>query len=199
MEQMMTLRIVEKCRTRESIAYHEAGHAVVNVLLGLPVESVKIIPGRRQLHGARMRTLGTTIMKVSGTVAGRRRRAESSLAGPLAEERFLAARSREDVIDLDRVTALDQAPKCRRGSDAALDWFADRAEKARRLIDKHWSIIGSVAACLLERKALTGAELKDVMRSAGWKEPLSDVERESRRVLRVLRKRSARSRKLEEM
>ena len=191
----MTLRIVEKCRTRESIAYHEAGHAVVGVLLGMPVERVTILPGRRQLHGVRRRTKGAAILKVRRTVAGCRKNAESSLAGPLVEERFLNAKSRQDVIDLDTLEALALAPKCRRGNDAAYDWLADRAEKARRLIDKHWSMIGSVAACLLERKTLTHAELKDVMRSAGWKEPLSDVERECRRVRRIVRKRWAKMRK----
>ncbi|WP_158303230.1 hypothetical protein [Prauserella endophytica] len=150
-------------------AWHEAGHAVVYLLQGRSLRYVTLRP----------RTAGR-----AGFTAVRPRRVDLSAlavvahAGPLAQARYVldttraAERLREDVpVDDVRLDAYlhgghdDMAviAQARRAYGLAARRPDLWAGIAQDLIDRYWPEIGRVAAELLERRTLTGSQLRACM------------------------------------
>lgn len=142
----------------DTIAYHEAGHAVVSRMLGLRVKSVTIRPG--------------SVLIDSFSGAATEKQILTLLAGIYAQRRFAphsAWRSRNQShpnsgYDFDNVALLihDQ-----HGSGRVADLYSRYAfAKAEQLVDDWWQHIEAVARALLERGTLTGAEMYQVMFAA---------------------------------
>jgi len=131
-------------------AYHEAGHAVIGVLMDFELDSVTIDPGEgMSMDGYSATTNAPSREKGSGEEQ-LRRRAVYILAGEMAEKKFDPVRANQ------------------------LDWQGDREElaflkldgilalkaEAEKLVKDNWTAIEAVARALLDRKTLTGLQVK---------------------------------------
>jgi hypothetical protein len=150
------------------IAAHEAGHCVISLALGLPVDSVSIDPpccsysDHTDWHGGG---------EVAPALSDRQRwRAATirALAGPCAEARFsgesVAACLRRNQSD--RNTAVGLA-------SGLIDEHTDRdvvlrqlLQTTRRLVDQHFDVIVRVAWALERCKSLYGHEVARLVRQA---------------------------------
>lgn len=159
-------------RLREHDAHHEAGHAVVALAWGIPVEYVSMVPN--VTHAAHVRFAewsgpwySFAMAMVAGEVAGERWLRDSGLATP---ERLWNA---ERACGSDRRTVVDAAPDGLRvtfGSPApsresrVVD-YAHLQAGVGRLLDTLWPQVARLAAALTERELLTGAEVREVIDS----------------------------------
>ncbi|WP_410658358.1 hypothetical protein [Amycolatopsis sp. lyj-112] len=147
-------------------AWHEAAHAVVYLLQGRSLRYVTLRPS-----GAGR----------AGFTAVRPRRADLSSvavvahAGPLAQARYvLEAISADEWLDEgvtvedirlgaylhgghDDLALIAQARQAYGFSDRQPDLWAGIAQD---LVDRHWTDIGRIAEALVERRTLTGAQLR---------------------------------------
>jgi hypothetical protein len=166
---------------RETLAHHEAGHAVLAVVLGCKVKTATIIPtaeyeGRvvrsnplrglkseLQRQGSRTRSAKRGGIALTPQWRSRVEQAISiTLAGPLAEYRF-NPRSRDGCFDDYFPIAALAYSVC--GSAKSARAFLDKQEIAtQHLVNRHWRRIERVAALLLERGKLSGDDLSKVVR-----------------------------------
>lgn len=146
--------------TRAVTAYHEAGHAVAAVVLGLDVELATIV--------STVEPWGHLRGHVVVTVPGRRdldyyvRRATMTWCGPLAEHRHLGA-GVEDIGDEDcrQIFAYGDLSALGLGEAGAFaQWTRTRAMS---VLGGHWPAISAAAAALLERDTLTGDEVRQLV------------------------------------
>ncbi|MGC8461579.1 MAG: ATP-dependent zinc metalloprotease FtsH [Candidatus Dormibacteria bacterium] len=182
---------------RETIAYHEGGHALVAKLQGdgKVVESVTIIP-RGQALGL------TSIVPERDQVLLSKQQLLNELAhlfgGRAAEEMFLG----DDAIttgasnDLERMTQVAEnmvrryamtrlAPRAYPVGDArspALDspekvatqvdqLVSEAAEKARKLLTENRDVLDAIAKNLMEKETITGEELAGIVEHMVSKRP----------------------------
>ncbi|MFG0253250.1 MAG: hypothetical protein ACF8NJ_10290 [Phycisphaerales bacterium JB038] len=127
-------------------AYHEAGHAVVCVLLGVPFESVS-------LDSKSSAEYGRAIVLQRNPVV--------SMAGPVAEA-LAMERPSTDALRMhsgrqDRQDVLDTLPADTADPEVALARFVSEAE---RLLRANWPQLKAVAYALGERRTLTAAEVR---------------------------------------
>jgi hypothetical protein len=144
-------------RRAECPAYHEAGHAVVCLAYGMPIDSASIVPDESASGYCRRKSLDNFPAWELITVA---------LAGPIAETRF-GRRQDKRASRGDRRQASELAGLvC--GSDreakAFLRW---RSIVAESLVDRHWPAIQAVAALLVERQTVYGWEIEQALQAAG--------------------------------
>jgi hypothetical protein len=167
--------ISEKTRRRNEIAaYHEAGHAVMAVLTRTPLRDTTIVSSRlgassgatRLVGNGRGRVKVATKMK-SGT-RGRQQvmhRACFDVAGEIAQRRFAPGswrtmHSRSDLANISRL--LDTLGL----SEERLKMLAKAiVSRTYQLIQANWSSVEAVASELLERKTLTGAQVRRIVAS----------------------------------
>ncbi|MGA2910696.1 MAG: hypothetical protein ABSE04_02795 [Candidatus Microgenomates bacterium] len=123
-------------KKEELCAYHEAGHAVLAVILGMPVESVSMKDR-------------VTKYKVEGKI---RDSILVSLAGAFAAQH----------IDKMGLTAADDLYKAKRLLIEGENIESFERE-AKRLVKKHKKIIHAVALELLSKNCLTGEEVKRIV------------------------------------
>ncbi len=182
---------------RETIAYHEGGHALVAKLQGdgKVVESVTIIP-RGQALGL------TSIVPERDQVLLSKKQLLDELAhlfgGRAAEEMYLG----EDAIttgasnDLERMTQVAEnmvrryamtklAPRAFPSGDGrgpALDdpgkvatevdsLVTEAAERARKLLTENRDVLDAIAKSLMERETITGEELAGIVDTMTAKRP----------------------------
>jgi hypothetical protein len=159
----------------ESVAYHEAGHAVAFLALGLHIEYVALLTSRgdigdgTEVAGECSGAATPEWFKVGGAITPEaidlaERLIVTNLAGVAAQNRYLAARGRRENRcagqDLAAVTLL-------------AGWvFADPVEKRSALArleartvelvsrPGHWLAIEKIAQSLLVRTRLTGEEVR---------------------------------------
>lgn len=158
---------------RRASAYHEAGHAVAAVHVGLRFIEVTIRPGSDSYGKVVFPSVGamdwsrwatpTELVAIEGNegvpletpMAWLEARFLVSWAGPIAEERFTgewdAEGASEDMEAL--ATFLPLGP----------DPFPDAREAARAVVDTRWTEIEAVAAGLLERGRLSGDEVRAIV------------------------------------
>jgi hypothetical protein len=169
---------VSKKRTKEAIAYHEAGHAVIARVLGIGVTHVALTdgnPGLRTLWGDYYEA-----HSVPARIAALERHAKVSFAGQIAQVRQRAHTDAEvrrqgkgwstDWRNADNYTAM--AVSLKKGIepvpgtafDSAIAAEADVLEnrllaETMILVEQNWPGIERVAKGLLRRSFLTGDDI----------------------------------------
>jgi ATP-dependent Zn protease len=131
------------------VAYHEAGHAVIGLMLGCEVRMATIRP--------RYSSLGSVDVQPGGSVETAQIKVD--LAGPLAE-RLVSPLSFFDLINRgSRTDWLSAWKAARRDEDVILDLIRE----TKALVQQYRDAIVRVATALLERETLTGDDIKSLI------------------------------------
>lgn len=144
--------------SREAIAYHETGHAVAMIALGVKVLDVTIDRPDGQLGGCTRHVPGLPpnngqgiVISLAGPVAQLRRCPGSWLPdeySPLSDD----AKANKVIAYIAKVDGGD-AKKMRAAAE----------QKAARLVADHWPEIERVAETLLKRGTLTGDQIMELL------------------------------------
>lgn len=141
---------------QESIAYHEAGHAVVAHKLGVKVRSVTIVPAQGCLGECEHRS-----MLFDGGLFEREnveRAIQINLAGPLAQKRFHRRSYRRFHGSRDYYRASGLA-RYLAGSDER-EFLKDQELLTETLIERWWNEIARIASARLQYDHLSGFEIE---------------------------------------
>jgi hypothetical protein len=143
-----------------SLAYHEAGHAVVAQILGVTVFHATIRPRYNDIGHVLHAPIGTMTIEDGVLI---------TLAGPAAQRQYfpLSRTFADDLYDGMGQHDTAQARALLRvlhGSDHAMadsitEAVARWRERADRHVDRHWLWIKAVAQALEERQRLSGDEI----------------------------------------
>ena len=161
--------------TDAATAYHEAGHAVAGLCLGLRVRHATIEPdGDSDGHVMSEREKPSTAFAIErGDVwHSSRFRAEKRvmrlLAGEVAQRRYNPRSVRWRHAESDRNQSLDILFKYSPYEDA-LDvnhHYEMLREWTVSLIEQHWHLVEAVAKALLEHRELSGTQVRAVIQAA---------------------------------
>lgn len=150
-----------------AMAYHEAGHAVASVLLGLPFQSVTVraLDAQRQAAAWPAPDVAQVQREVGAGCAWRARMQDyltRILAGDQAEARWRLRRTRRPEWRNDRALACDLALTITGSPEEASALVAWLTLRARNLAAKPevWPGVAAVAAALLERETLSAGEVR---------------------------------------
>jgi ATP-dependent Zn protease len=151
------------------VAYHEAGHVVAAVVVGLSPHSASIVPDidtdgrvrhKKPFHGINL--------EVDNSDRARLRVERNIIicfAGPSAQRKHQPRSWRTWHGQTDFETAVDLAGRVS-GSDAEADAFLKWLnERAVALVNFHWESVERVATALLARRTLNAAEIKHIVRN----------------------------------
>lgn len=160
------------------IAYHEAGHAVADVLVRNPITRASIIADeeRGSLGHVANRPYGESFkIDVETTLSLRARerleaRIMSALAGDEALRRYLGKDAPTGWLgaDGDYRAAVDLAEHVSpepKELGAFLEWLGIRAANLFYL-PWHWAAVEAIAAALLEHKVLSGPRVRQIVQRA---------------------------------
>lgn len=172
--------------TRRETAYHEAGHAVADHVLGLRVERVTINPvgvfgglcqsspaGAPVVSQEFLSDLAAIEAKYYGRVAppvatlegeALDRQLVQLLAGPEAQRRYTRSGSHGDSSDMAQARRLLGAGR-RSMWDLCAD-LADARERTRLLLDEHWPAVEAVALALQASGTLSGDQVRLLIATA---------------------------------
>jgi ATP-dependent Zn protease len=158
-----------------SAAYHEAGHAVAAVLLGMHVTVASIEVKGYPRH---WRLRGGVLASFDHSGAQNRREAERAVTAGLAGEqaellwsmqkpwRRVKSTSHERFAG-DRAYVEEMLRPFIRARGDKRRTVARLKEASRTLLEEHWSRVEAVAEKLAERKALNGREINRVVAQTG--------------------------------
>jgi ATP-dependent Zn protease len=160
---------------RKHTAYHEAGHAVIGLMLGYEVSKVTIRPIYSYLGSAwtskkRHSSLGSTEVQTASASPDSDDFGHIciELAGPLAEQLINPAPFKELIARGafgDWQNAQKRARRInRRHAETLIDVLM---EETRALVEQHRDAIASVATALLERETLVGDDIKRLTNGSG--------------------------------
>jgi hypothetical protein len=142
---------------KESTAYHEAGHCVAAIKLGVGVERVEMFPG---LQDDGSMPEGITIYAGDFRDLSRTDAIICFLAGPLAEKRIGACRwQKSSPSDFKRIDNI------LRGSGLDIKELAITAE---RLLSQWWSEVELLQSELLHRGVMIESEILE-RSDRGWR------------------------------
>jgi ATP-dependent Zn protease len=144
-----------------TVAYHEAGHAVVAYRLQAEIRYVTIVPD----HWCAGHFTHNDLFCARGLGSDRanlERAIQISLAGPLAQARFhrRSYRRRHGRQDYDCATGL---ARYLAGSAGEREFLRYQERYTKVLVDHYWSDIERIARALLERDELSGTEVKNII------------------------------------
>jgi hypothetical protein len=131
-------------RFRRALAYHESGHSVSAMHMGLGVDFATIVPDGARLGRVRHDPAKNADDEIS-----------ILLAGTLAQLKAYPNAPVDNGGDMDRIERA-AARAWGRYSSQHLDRLT---ASTRALVDRHWQAITAVADALYTRATLTGAEI----------------------------------------
>jgi ATP-dependent Zn protease len=124
-----------------AITIHEAGHAVMALVLGCKVEAVTVVPTDDAAGGVRYRAPTDTIDALV------------ILAGPAAEVLALGELDGAEVEDFDEAAKIIAAERVPAMLDTAV-----------ALLGAHWTTVERLAQVLCERPTLSGHDMQRALR-----------------------------------
>jgi hypothetical protein len=153
----------------EATAYHEAGHLVVAWTEGAAISRVSIVPERERAgfvhhspimgrfnpewdNSPQVRIRGERLIRVC-------------LAGPIAQRRFNPRSWRHYHGESDHEKATDVILRLAAPGEHANTYMRLLRIEAKMAVNQHWAMIGALAAELIERRKMTGAEATAFIRS----------------------------------
>jgi ATP-dependent Zn protease len=163
------------------IAHHEAGHAVADIMLGIPFKEVRIVPGEDGKTGVPFKT-NPWIAPRPATNPGEFTDAEwqelshsdekweawkkkdndsyaiALLAGRAAQGEYAGFASLENAFS-DYATLKNVLPHC-------YQRLGELEHEARELVRKYWRGVEAIASELLNRPVLTPDEAKEIFQRA---------------------------------
>lgn len=160
---------------KQAVAYHEAGHAVVAMLQGMPLRSISVERTDDSGGETDLQEIGMPVEELGEIVEdGRRPTAlevvileqhmRMSLAGEIAQFHFApeSVHAFHASFDMKFLGFLQLIA----GSKAEVDaWFGLLRIQTESLINRHWKMIEAIATALLDRERLTGDEALEVLRT----------------------------------
>jgi len=154
----------------EATAYHEAGHAVMTAACNRKIYSATIIP-RDDAHGSveHENPLRGIKLKFNNGYPARLRAEDAvmiCLAGGIAQLRAFPRLLRRWHTHTDYVRAVEIARSICGSPDEATAFLKWLDLRMRSILDVRWFQVEAVAAALVERKRLTGAEIASLMTAA---------------------------------
>jgi hypothetical protein len=154
---------------REEVAYHEAGHVVISILLGLPpLERVSIRPGEGFNGRTRYATEGRVMSPTSDVV---KRTVQALVAGDLGRRAGVVAYSgkgvRKDALLASFLVELAGPPDQTAGAAEAEIRRAQAAVEAVLTKPDVRRALDAIAHALLDRETLTGCEVMEIVQTAG--------------------------------
>ena len=158
-------------RKLQATAYHEAGHAVVALLLGMRLRSVTILFDEEH-HNKGLCSCEPEkgLDRVDEWPLPRReawanRRITFVIAGPIAEKRFTNRTNRAgSSADFDEAVRIaEKVSLSDREAERQIDWLWERANNLLA-VKETWKAVEEVAAALLAQQTLTGRAVKKIVR-----------------------------------
>ena len=154
-------------------AHHEAGHAVANWKLGFKIRKVTIVPSDGPLGTTTTKGLALRASEY-GKLTGRRigyyhDMIVSQLAGEEAQRRFDPRSIRRDHTARDYRSEKELLKRLHGDAEKeCFHAFRYLRERARNFVNHpiNWRLIEDLARALLERRTLTGEEVKGVLRAS---------------------------------
>ena len=147
----MTFDEVLQDAKAKGTAFHEAGHAVACVVLGRPLTRASIVETEDFMGRVSHQRSTAREAEARGD-----RLEEASYSGPAGLD--MPARTRRRV-KRDVVIRLS-------GAIAEAKATGDQEVRAQRLMDFYWPEVEAVAMALLQRRTMSGAEVRGVIRSS---------------------------------
>jgi ATP-dependent Zn protease len=149
-------------------AYHEAGHAVAALCLHLPIKHVTIVPendthGHIQIRPPFRRSDNPEFDRSDRLRLKLETYAIFCLAGLEAQRKFRPSSARSYHWHQDYVHVLDYLDSFAEDNDEVQVWLRLLRIRARNLIATHWALVEALAAALMERKRLSGDEVRGVL------------------------------------
>jgi hypothetical protein len=143
---------------RKRVAHHEAGHAVIGRVVGIPVKLATIKPKDISSHGFVMAGKRDDDFKTFSPVD-----VIYSFAGVIAEEKYSGVKSLGAGGDIDFIRYhLHRLPKAKRKTIRA-----ELKAKTVELVDKHWKAIEDTAAFLIGGGTLAGDQIDEIIANVG--------------------------------
>ena len=157
--------------SKQTIAYHEAGHAVADHVLGFKIKDVTIVPKEGTL-GAVTSLRPWRFSDRSGvtlkSIAHFHGRIISALAGKESQRRFSPKSIRTHQAASDYDTVGDLLLRLHGEETEASLAFKYLQARTRNLVShpQKWRQIQDLASALLEHQTLSGQEVKAVLRAS---------------------------------
>lgn len=165
---MDTINVNEQIAT----AYHEAGHAVAAVLLGLQLVRVSIAPTpeRGSVGHTEVKPLRRVLPTGGEASPHQRFNADvilmMTIAGRVAESHFVGEDRKPDYDDLERINELfGQLCLTDREADAYQHWITIRV-KTKLVNNLNWRGVVALAEALVEFEIIDGDYATDIIRRA---------------------------------
>jgi len=135
-------------------AYHEAGHAVAAIVRGVRVKHATIAPSGNS--AGYIRLLG----HIPKQIGAMHDRGMIALAGEAAQRRFISRSVRQHHGESDREMVREFALRASGSAKVAQCLVNLWQAQADDLVQARWAVIQRVAAALLEKQMVDGAELQ---------------------------------------